>query len=150
MQLRRARPDEADWINARYAAVHFHGSDLTRELVIVAEVDDVPAGIGRLVPAGDDAWELGGMLVFEEFRGRGLARAMIEELLRHAAGRTVYCIPFADLEPIYAGEGFTTIEREAALPEYIQQKLAWCAAEIDRPVILMVLRGEGDDAAVTT
>jgi GNAT superfamily N-acetyltransferase len=140
MQLRPARPDEADWINARYADVRFRGSDLTRELVIVAEVDGVRAGIGRLVPAGEDACELGGMLVFEEFRGRGLARALIEELLRHAAGRTVYCVPFADLEPIYAGEGFTAIEPAAGLPEYVGQKLAWCAAEIDRPVILMVLR----------
>jgi GNAT superfamily N-acetyltransferase len=140
MQLRRARPDEAGWINSRYAEVHFLPSDLARDLVIVAEIDGVPAGIGRLVPAGEEACELGGMLVFQEFRGRGLARALIGELLRHAAGRTVYCIPFADLEPIYAGEGFATIEPTPALPEHVRTKLAWCAETIDRPVILMVLR----------
>jgi len=140
MQLRRARADDAGWINARYAEVHFLPSDLTRDLVIVAEIDGVPAGIGRLVPAGEDACELGGMLVFQEFRGRGLARALIDELLQYAAGRTVYCIPFADLEPVYAGQGFTTIERGPGLPEHIRKKLAWCAETIDRPVILMVLR----------
>jgi len=140
MQLRRARADEAGWINARYDEVSFQTSDLARDLVIVAELDGVPAGIGRLVPAGEGACELGGMLVFQEFRGRGLARAIIGELLRHTAGRAVYCIPFADLEPIYAGEGFTTIEPSPDLPEQVRKKLAWCAETIDRPVILMVLR----------
>ncbi len=108
--------------------------------MVVAEVDGAPAGIGRLVPAGEHAYELGGMLVFEEFRGRGIARAIIEELLRHTNGRAVYCIPFAELEPIYAGAGFERITPDEKLPTYIREKLDWCEREIDRPVILMELR----------
>jgi GNAT superfamily N-acetyltransferase len=140
MNLRLATSHDAAWINERYASVHFLPSDLTRDLLVVAEIDTTPAGIGRLVPAGDHACELGGMLVFEEFRGRGIARAIIEELLRHAKGRAVYCIPFAELEPIYAGAGFVRIEANDTLPAHIHEKLAWCAKEIDRPVILMELR----------
>ena len=102
MHIRLANSDDAAWINERYASVGFLPSNLSRDLMVVAEVDGVPAGIGRLVPAGEEACELGGMLVFEEFRGRGIARAIIEELLRHTNGRDVYCIPFAELEPIYA------------------------------------------------
>lgn len=141
MNLRLATPDDAPWINERYQSVHFQPSDLSRDLMVVAEIDGVKAGIGRLVPAGAHACELGGMHVLEEFRGRGVARAIIEELLRHAEGRDVYCIPFAELEPIYAGAGFVRIEPNDTLPAYIQEKLDWCAREItDRPVILMERR----------
>jgi GNAT superfamily N-acetyltransferase len=137
MKLRIATADDAAWINERYASVHFQPSDLSREFVVVAEIDGVAAGIGRLVPAGDEACELGGMLVFEDFRGRGIARAIIDELLRHANDRAVYCIPFAELEPIYAGAGFERITPDAALPAYVREKLDWCEREIDRAVILM-------------
>ena len=140
MNLRLATLDDAQWINERYASVHFQPSDLSRDLMVVAEVDGAPAGFGRLLPAGEHACELGGMLVFEEFRGRGIARAIIDELLRHTDGRTVYCIPFAELEPIYAGAGFERIAPHQELPAYIHKKLDWCAREIDRPVILMVIR----------
>lgn len=140
MNLRLATSDDASWINERYASVYFQPSDLSRDLMVVAEIDGAPAGIGRLVPAGEHACELGGMLVFEEFRGRGMARAIIDELLRHANGRAVYCIPFAELEPIYAGAGFVRVIPDDTLPSYIQGKLDWCAREIERPVILMMIR----------
>jgi N-acetylglutamate synthase-like GNAT family acetyltransferase len=141
VRLRQATAADSHWINAAYADVHFQPSDLEHELVIVAEVEGEHAGIGRLVPAGGDACELGGMLVFDRFRGRGLARAIIDELLRNAEGREVYCIPFADLEAIYAKAGFVRFEgEEQSLPEYVQKKLAWCRTEIDRDVILMARR----------
>jgi GNAT superfamily N-acetyltransferase len=140
MKLRLADSEDAAWINESYASVHFLPSDLSRDLTVVAEIDGVRAGIGRLVPAGEEACELGGMLVFEEFRGRGIARAIIDELLRHTNGRAVYCIPFAELEPIYAGAGFVRIAPDDKLPAHIKEKLDWCAREIDRAVILMALR----------
>jgi GNAT superfamily N-acetyltransferase len=139
VNLRTANSDDERWINVRYASVHFLPSDFTRDLVIVAEIDGDPAGIGRLVPAGEHACELGGMLVFEEFRGRGIARAIIDKLLRGANRRTVYCIPFAELEPIYAGAGFIRVTPDDTLPPYISEKLEWCEREINRPVILMEL-----------
>lgn len=121
--------------------MHFQPSRLDRDLMVVAEADGHAVGIGRLVPAGDDACELGGMHVVEAMRGRGVARAVIDELLRHANGREVYCIPFAELEPIYAAAGFARIEPHDALPEYVREKLAWCWSELpERPVILMQLR----------
>jgi GNAT superfamily N-acetyltransferase len=139
VRLRHATAADAGWINAAYADVHFQPSDLSRELIVIAELDGVHAGMGRLVPAGEEACELGGMLVFDAFRGRGVARAIIDELLRHANGRAVYCIPFADLEPIYAKAGFRRCEPRPEMPAYVQEKLAWCEREIARPVILMEL-----------
>jgi N-acetylglutamate synthase-like GNAT family acetyltransferase len=138
--LRKAVRSDQSWINAAYDTVHFQHSDLARDLVIVAEVDGEPAGIGRLVPLSDDAVEMGGMLVFENFRGRGLALQIVQELLRHADGRTVYCVPFSDLEPVYARAGFVRCDEERDLPPKLREKLDWCRREItDRPVSLMIL-----------
>jgi GNAT superfamily N-acetyltransferase len=135
MQLRRARADEAGWINDRYATVRFVPSDLERDTVLVAEIDGAPAGLGRLIPLEETSFELGGMLVFDEFRGRGVARALIDELLRYAAGRTVYCLPFAKLEGLYRSAGFETTEEG---PAQILAKLEWCRRTYEEPVLLMV------------
>src|SRR5687768_13004287 len=126
MHIRQALLSDEPWINAAYGEVHFQLSDLTRDLLIVAELDGERAGIGRLVPLSGDACELGGMLVFEQFRGRGISLAIVKELLHHAAGRTVYCVPFTDLEPIYAKAGFVRCDDERDLLPKLQEKLDWC------------------------
>lgn len=134
IEIRAARTDEADWVNERYAAVDFIPSDLTRELVLIAELDHTPAGLGRLVPVDEQSCELGGMLVFDEFRGRGVARALIDALIERAQGKTIYCIPFAKLESLYAAAGF---ERSDHAPKAITEKFAWCQRTYDQPVLLM-------------
>jgi GNAT superfamily N-acetyltransferase len=91
--LRTARPEEAGWINEQYAKVRFIPSDPTHDQIVVAEADSVRAGIGRLVDVGEGAYELGGMYVLDGYRGSGIARAIVEELIRRAGGRDVYCIP---------------------------------------------------------
>jgi N-acetylglutamate synthase-like GNAT family acetyltransferase len=136
--LRTARPEETGWINEQYATVRFIPSDPARETIVVAEADGVRAGIGRLVDVGEGAYELGGMYVLDAFRGSGIARAIVEELIRRAGGRDVYCIPFADLEAFYASAGFRRIEADG-VPAKVVEKLEWCAREIDRAVVLMKL-----------
>jgi hypothetical protein len=133
MHLRIAHADELQWINERYAEVGFVPSH-AGELVIVAEIDGERAGIGRLVDVDESACELGGMLVFERFRGLGVSRAIIDALLTHANGRTAYCIPFAELESLYAGAGFARTEEA---PEKVLEKYRWCQGAYDKPVILM-------------
>ena len=136
--LRTATPDDAGWIQDQYEKVRFLPSDLARDTVVLAEIDGQRAGMGRLVPAGEHACELGGMFVDDAWRGRGVARALVEELIRRAGSKEVYCIPFADLEALYAASGFRRIE-PVNIPETVQEKLDWCARAMDRPVILMKL-----------
>jgi len=135
VKLRTARAGETAWINARYAEVRFVPSDLAHEVVVIAEIDGEPAGLGRIVDVDERSCELGGMLVFDRFRGRGVARAIIDELLRHARDRDVYCIPFADLEPLYAAAGFTRCDDA---PRSIREKFEWCRVTYDRPVVLLM------------
>jgi N-acetylglutamate synthase-like GNAT family acetyltransferase len=148
VKLRRATADDAQWINAAYEGVHFQPSDFSRELVIVAEIDEAHAGVGRLVPAGEDACELGGMLVFDAFRGRGVARAIIDELLRHANGGRVFCIPFADVESVYAKAGFARRAIDESVPQHVREKVEWCERELVRAVILMELTSESTPDAL--
>lgn len=139
MLLRIATPGDAGWIQEQYEKVHFIPSDLARDVMVVAEIDGERVGMGRLVPAGENAYELGGMYVDDAFRGRGIAHAIVEELIRLADDRDVYCVPFANLETLYAESGFRRIEA-VNVPEKIQEKLDWCAREIpDRAVVLMKL-----------
>ena len=137
--LRIAAAADTAWIEEQYRRAGFIPSDLTRDTVIIAEVEGARAGLGRLVPAGSNAYELGGMFVDDRFRGGGVARSIVRELIARAAGRIVYCIPFADLQAFYASCGFEPAAHESA-PKAVQEKLAWCERELDRPVLLMRLR----------
>lgn len=134
IEIRAARTDEADWVNERYAEVRFIPSDLSKDLVLIAEIARQPAGLGRLVPVDDDTAELGGMLVFDAFRGKGVARALIDALIA-ASTKTIYCIPFAKLEALYAAAGFTRTEEA---PAAVRSKYEWCQRTYDQPVLLMV------------
>lgn len=138
MLVRTARPDELGWMNEQYRQVRFIPSDV-HDTMMIAELDGERAAFGRLVEAGDHAYELGGIYVFEAFRGRGVARAIVEELIRRGAGREIYCIPFADLEALYAAAGFRRVE-PVGVPRKIREKLEWCEREMGRAVVLMKYR----------
>lgn len=134
--LRTANPADLEWANARYAEADFLPSDPSHT-VMIAELDGVRAGLGRLVPAGPGVFELGGMYVLPVHRGRGIAPALIAALLEAAGGARVYCIPYAHLSPLYARAGFRPVDGDAVLPPPVAAKLDWCRQHYAQPVCLM-------------
>ena len=138
MLLRTATPEDAGWVDEQYERAGFIPSDLSIDTVVIAEWEGVRAGLGRLVRVDTHAFELGGMFIVEDHRGRGIARALVEELLRRAGDAEVYCVPYADLESFYARCGFRPL-REAVVPRKVHEKLDWCAREQSRAVLLMKL-----------
>ena len=49
VSVRKATLDEIEWINSSYDRVGFMHSDLSKEIVVIAEIDGQRAGLGRLV-----------------------------------------------------------------------------------------------------
>lgn len=135
--IRQAHKEEIEWINARYSEVDFLSSDFDKEFIVVAEVDGKRAGLGRLVKIDEDSLELGGMLVFDGFRGLGIARLIVEFLLDHAKGKRVFCIPFQHLYKFYNGAGFIKCENVDSAPEEVLKKFHWCRQTYEHEVLLL-------------
>jgi N-acetylglutamate synthase-like GNAT family acetyltransferase len=87
---------------------------------LVAETDGGRfIGCGQLKPHGDGSVELASIAVEEEYRGRGVARAVIERLLAYSP-RPLYLMCRVDLEPLYRKFGFRPIE-PADMPPYFRR-----------------------------
>lgn len=136
MSIRAAAPGELDWINQRYGEIGFRLST-AHDFQAVAEVDGRPAGLGRIVPVEGRVGELGGMLVFDEYRGTGLSKAIIAFLAETKDYDYLYCLPFANLESLYASFGFCRVAEAAAVPAKVLEKYRWCAQFYSEPVLLM-------------
>lgn len=136
IEVRPAELDELEWANARYAEVEFRPSSPS-DLIAVAEVMGERAGLGRLVPVEPGAEELGGIYVFPRFRSLGVSKAIIEFLVQRARAEDLYCLPFCNLEDLYASFGFAPIRNQHAVPPEVKQKHAWCNERYSTPVLLL-------------
>lgn len=146
LTIRSARPEDEDWIRARYAEADFVPHDASHH-VLIAESDGAPVGLGRLVPCGAGVVELGGMYVLPAHRGAGVGPALVGALIEHAGRARVYCIPWARLEGLYARHGFRRISLDDGLPAAVAEKLRFCAEHYEEPVCLMVLGGDAGEGA---
>jgi len=118
--LRPARETESraikDLINS--VGINPMGLDWKRFVVAVNEQDQV-IGTGQLKPHGGDILELASIAVIPEYRGQGIARAIIEYLLKDSA-RPLYLTCRSNLEPLYKKFGFHAITYNE-MPRYYQR-----------------------------
>ncbi|HEX2580269.1 MAG TPA: GNAT family N-acetyltransferase [Rhabdochlamydiaceae bacterium] len=141
IDIRIALKPEIGWINHCYDQVEFVHSNFEHETIAVAEFQGQKAGLGRLVRIDETNLELGGMFVFEEFRGKGIAREIVQFLLSHAKpAQTVYCIPFQHLVPFYEQMGFTPCSTLESIPSKILEKYQWCQEKYAHPTALLVCK----------
>lgn len=96
------------------------GLDWKRFVVAVNDQDQV-LGIGQLKPHGPsgDVLELASIAVYPEYRGQGIARAIIEFLLKDSP-RPLYLTCISTLESLYQKFGFHTISYDE-MPRYFQR-----------------------------
>lgn len=137
--IRMASPGELEWINARYREIDFLPSAPNDHLAI-AQVDGKAAGLGRIVGIDHRVGELGGMVVFDQFRGAGLSKRIIALLLATPDYDHLYCLPFSKLESLYASFGFRRVAHLAGVPARVREKHRWCGEFYPEPVLLMELR----------
>ena len=94
------------------------GLDWKRFLVAVNESGQV-LGCGQIKPHGGDIRELASIAVLPEYRGQGLARAVIEMLLRENP-RPLYLTCLSHNGPMYEKFGFQVVADEK-LPRYFSR-----------------------------
>ncbi len=96
-------------------------------------------GCGQVKPHRDGSLELASIAVTSEWRGQGVARALVERLLEENPGE-LYLMCRSGLQGMYEKFGFRAIE-EDEMPRYFRKvsKLAG---------ILEALRRDGEGLAV--
>ncbi len=141
IRIRLAELRELQWVNERYDEVKFMHSVFDREKIAIAEVDNKPAGLGRLVQLGGNDWEMGGIYVFKEFQGKGLAEVIVKFLVAAVQPEwRVFCLPFAPLKDFYARFGFIPCAAGMKIPDEISKKHQWCNDTYPDRTLLCVLR----------
>ncbi len=134
--LRIANDTDLAAINARYADIGFVPSH-AGELIVIATLSCCVAGQGRVVPVDASSGELSGIYVLPDFQGRGIARRIVDFLIRHTALPVIYCLPFAELQDFYRSMGFVPVRQQDRVPQHVLQKHQWCNATYDKPVLLL-------------
>ena len=142
--LRPARETESAAIKALIHSVGINPIDLDwRRFLVAVDAQDQVIATGQIKPHGAkaDIHELASIAVIPEYRGQGLARAIIEHLLKDSP-RPLYLTCRSKLEPLYKKFGFRAISY-TEMPRYYQRlsKLAGFVEAVAR-------FGEGEGLSV--
>ena len=94
------------------------GLDWKRFVVAVNQQDEI-LGCGQLKPHGPEVLELASLAVYPEQQRKGIARLIIEHLLK-GSPRPLYLMCESGLGPLYERFGFRPIPYEE-MPRYFQR-----------------------------
>ncbi len=112
-----------------------------RRFIVAVDGEDKVIGCGQVKAHSDGSSELASLAVLPEWRGKGVARKIIEQLLEQYPGR-LYLTCRSQLEPLYQKFGFQTI-KYAEMPPYFQ-RISRLVATFNRlahrPNLLRVMR----------
>lgn len=100
------------------AGINPTGLDWKRFIVAVNAGGEV-IGCGQVKPHGVDIQEMASIAVSPAYRGRGIARRIIEELLQKTS-RPLYLMCIAHNGPMYEKFGFKSIPYQQ-MPRYFQR-----------------------------
>ena len=118
--IRAAREAEARQIQdlIHLVGINPMGLDWKRFVVAVNDRDEM-IGCGQLKPHGPDVIELASLAVYPEYQGKGVARAIMEYLLK-GSQRPLYLMCESGLGSLYEKFGFRPIPYEE-MPRYFQR-----------------------------
>ena len=131
--LRPARESESSQIKdlIHLTGINPMGLDWNR-FVVAADDQDQILGIGQIKSHGTETQELASIAIYPQYRGQGIARAIIEHLLKDSP-RPLYLMCESSLGALYEKFGFRGISYDE-MPRYFQRisKLAGLAATLAR------------------
>ncbi|WKZ48771.1 MAG: GNAT family N-acetyltransferase [Anaerolineales bacterium] len=118
--LRSAREAESRQIKEliRLVGINPMGLDWKR-FVVAVDAEDRIVATGQLKPHGGGVLELSSIAVQPEHRGQGIARAVIEHLLKDSP-RPLYLTCISTMGPFYEKFGFASLEYND-MPRYFQR-----------------------------
>lgn len=118
--IRLAAPEDSSKIRKLVLKGHINptGLDWHRFVVAVNSADDV-IGCGQIKPHRDGSHEVASVVVEPAWRGRGVARAILEHLLASQEG-PLYLMCRSTLGPLYEKFGFRAL-KYAEMPRYFQR-----------------------------
>ena len=118
--LREAQESDARQIKdlIHLVGINPMGLDWKRFIVAVDDRDQV-IGTGQLKPHGADILELASIAVSPDRRGEGIARAIIEYILKDSP-RPLYLTCLSTMGPLYEKFGFASLGYED-MPRYFQR-----------------------------
>ena len=118
--LRKAAESDSRQIKELIDLVGINPTGLDwRRFLVAVNPDGRIIGCGQIKPHGRDVQELASIAVLPEFRGRGIARAVIENLLAEST-RPIYLMCMSHNGRIYEKFGFQSITHER-MPRYFQR-----------------------------
>jgi N-acetylglutamate synthase-like GNAT family acetyltransferase len=140
--LRPATAADARTIRQIIALVHINPMGLNwQHFILAVDAEGGIIGCGQVKHHSDSSRELSSLAVLPGWRGRGVARAILEQLLELHQGR-LFLTCRSVLGPMYEKFGFQVIPR-AEMPPYFR-RLSKLAAFINklfrRPNQLLVMR----------
>ncbi len=118
--LRSARETESAQIRdlIHLVGINPMGLDWKRFIVAANERDEM-IGCVQLKSHGPDVLELASLAIYPDYRGQGIARALIEELLKESP-RPLYLMCESSLGSLYEKFGFQKISNDE-MPRYFQR-----------------------------
>lgn len=125
LMIRTAYKEELFWVNDQYKKVNFEPSVFENEVIALALINGKKAGLARLIRKGELNRELSGVLVLEPFRGKGIAKKLVEFIIHKSANKDLYCLAFSNLKEFYENFGFLSIE-QSQLPLEFLEKFKQC------------------------
>jgi len=118
--VRPAREAESAAIKGLIHAVGINPMDLDwRRFIVAVDAQDQVIATGQIKPHRRDIYELASIAVTSEHRGQGLARAIIEHLLKDSP-RPLYLTCQSKMEPLYEKFGFRAITYDE-MPRFYQR-----------------------------
>lgn len=118
--LRAATAADEQEIRALIRAVQINPMGLDwHRFVVAASAEGAIGGCGQVKPHGEEARELASIAVWAQYRGQGIARAIIEDLLRQNPG-SLFLMCRSLLGPFYEKFGFREIQQNE-MPTYFRR-----------------------------
>lgn len=118
--LRPARESESRQIKDLIHLVGINPMGLDwRRFIVAVDAQDQVIGTGQIKPHGKEILELASIAVTPEHQGKGIARGIIEYLLKDSP-RPLYLTCISTTGPLYEKFGFTSLAYEE-MPRYFQR-----------------------------